>query len=479
MKKNDVVELTITGYGNDGEGVARGEDGRVVFVKGALRGERCRVTLMKVGKTAAWGRLSEVMEPSPARRTPDCPYYPRCGGCQLRHMSYEEELEFKRQKVEECLHRLGGQEFSVSVIHGAADTSHYRNKSQFPVSDGPGGLRLGFYRSRSHEVIDVDSCRLQSEGADRIRRAVKEWMEAYHVPAYDEKEGTGLIRHVYVRSNRRGEALACIVANGSRLPREKELPGRILAAWPKTVGVVLGVNRRQTNVILGEEYRTLWGQDWLEDRMCGMAFRLSVPSFYQINTPQAEVLYRRAVELAGLSGRETVLDLYCGAGTITLAMARRAKQAIGAEIVPEAVENAKGNAAANGVKNARFFLGDAGEVAGKLVREQLHAQVVVVDPPRKGLSQEVIDAIVQIGPERVVYVSCDPATLGRDVKRLAGYGYELCQAEAVDLFPRTAHVETVVLLSKGEIDSRKVRAEFSVEDIGMSEFEKGAAYSEQ
>lgn len=448
MKKNDTMELTVTGYGSDGEGVARAEDGRVVFVKGALQGERCRVTLMKVGKTAAWGRLAEVLDPAPARRKPDCPHYPKCGGCQLRHMSYEEELAFKRQKVEDCLRRIGGQDVEVSVIHGAKQMKRYRNKSQFPVAEGP---RLGFYRARSHDVIDVERCLLQSEGADHIRGAVKAWMEAYRIPAYDEQNGQGLIRHVYVRSNRQGEALACILANGDCLPWEKELTDQIRAAWPKTVGVVLGANTRKTNVILGDAYRLLWGQDWLDDQMCGLTFRLSAPSFYQVNTPQAEMLYERAVEFAGLTGEERVLDLYCGAGTITLTMARWAQEAIGAEIVPEAIENAKENAAANGVKNVRFFLGDAGEVATQLAEEELHAQVVVVDPPRKGLSVEVIEAILEIGPERVVYVSCDPATLGRDVKRLAEGGYKLQQVEAVDLFPRTIHVETVVLLQRGNL----------------------------
>ena len=452
MKKNEILELTITGYSSDGEGVARTEDGQVVFVKGALKGERCRIKVMKVGKTAAWGLLTAVLEPSSARQKPDCPYYPKCGGCHLRHMSYAEELELKRQKVEDCLRRIGGQNSAVSVIHGAENTKGYRNKAQFPVAQGENGPKLGFYRARSHDVIDVENCLLQSEAADRVRGAVKNWMTDGSVPPYDEKTHTGLVRHVYVRSNRQGEALVCVLVNGERLPREGELVRAVRTAWPETVGVVLGVNTRKTNVILGDRYRTLWGRDWLDDVMCGLTFRLSAPSFYQVNTPQAERLYERAVEFAGLTGKETVLDLYCGAGTISLVMAQNAGKVYGAEIVPEAIENAKENAERNGIRHAEFFCADAGAAAQKMAREGIRPDVISVDPPRKGLSPEVIDAIAVMNPSRVVYVSCDPATLGRDVKRLTEKGYALQKAEAVDLFPRTAHVETVVLLSRGEVD---------------------------
>ena len=448
MKKNDILELTITGYGNDGEGVARAEDGRVVFVKGALRGETCRVKLMKVGKTAAWGLLQEVTVPSPARQKPDCPYYPKCGGCTLRHMSYEEELELKRQKVEDCLRRIGGQDICVSVIYGAKNTNYYRNKVQFPVSEGEKGLKIGFYRARSHDVIDVERCLLQSPEADAVRQAVKDWMIAWGVSAYDERTGTGLVRHVYVRTNRKGEALVCVLANGERLPREEALVEGVRRACPTVVGVVLGINTQKTNVILGDRYRTLWGRDWLDDTMCGLTFRLSVPSFYQVNTPQAELLYSRALDFAGLTGQETVLDLYCGAGTISLVLAARAAKVYGAEIVPEAIENARENAARSGVTGAEFFCADAGEAALRLAAQGVQPQVITVDPPRKGISMDVVEAIARMAPQRVVYVSCDPATLGRDVKRLEEQGYHLKQAEAVDLFPRTAHVETVALLTR-------------------------------
>ena len=447
VRKNDVVTLTVEGYGTEGEGVAR-LDGMAVFVKGALRGEVCRVRLMKIGKSAAWGRLEEVLTPSPARVSPDCPHYPKCGGCQLRHMSYEEELELKRRRVEDALARIGGVSLPVSEILGAEDTIRYRNKAQFPVARDGDGLRIGFYRARSHQVIDVPACLLQSEQADRLRGAIRAWMEEYGVPAYDEETGAGLIRHVYVRTNARGQALLCLLVNGARLPREEELTARLRAACPELVGAVLGINRRRGNGILGEEYRTLWGQDWLEDVLCGLTFRLSVPSFYQVNRAQAEVLYRQAGSLAGLTGRETVLDLYCGTGTIGLTMAGRAGRVIGCEVVPQSVEDARANAARNGIENAEFFCGDAGAVAQKLARERLRPDVIVVDPPRKGMGPEVVEAIAAMSPERLVYVSCDPATLARDVQRLGQRGYQAVRATAVDMFPRTAHVETALLLTR-------------------------------
>jgi 23S rRNA (uracil1939-C5)-methyltransferase len=443
-KKNELVTLTISGYASDGAGVSRMEDGRVIFVKGALLGEVCRVQLLKVGKTAAWGRVEEVLSASPERRVPDCPYYPRCGGCQLRHMSYEEELAFKRDRVQEALRRLGGVEVEVSIIHGAPQVLRYRNKVQFPVGDGG----IGFYRARSHQVIDVEDCLLQPVEATRLRDAVKTWMETYQISAYEEREHRGLLRHLYVRTNRRGEVLCALVVNGRELPRQEELITLLRQAEPKLSGVVLAVNRARTNVILGEEYRTLWGQDALEDELCDFHFRLSVPSFYQVNREQTEVLYSRALEFAGLSGGETVLDLYCGIGTITSVLAQKAGRVIGAEVVPQAVEDARQNALRNGLTNVEFLCGDAGEAARALADRGLRPEVVCVDPPRKGLSQEVIEAIVQMEPERVVYVSCDPGTLGRDVKLFAQQGYHLCRAEACDLFPRTVHVESVVWLQR-------------------------------
>lgn len=473
-KKNEQHPLRIEGYGSAGEGVARLE-GQAVFVKGALAGEVCQVQLLKVGKSAAWGRVTQVLTPVPSRQSPDCPRYPRCGGCQLRHMTYAEELRFKRQKVQDALQRIGGWTGRVEKIHGAEAPDRYRNKIQFPVADGP---RVGFFRARSHEVIDAEDCLLQPLAATRLREAFKLWMERYQVPAYDERVHGGLIRHFYVRVNRRGHSLCAVIANGTDLPHQEELVQALRRAEPDLAGVVLSVNQEKTNVILGKTHRCLWGRDYLEDTLCGLTFRLSVPSFYQVNREQAEVLYGRALAFAGLTGRETVLDLYCGIGTITLVMARQAGRAIGAEVIPAAVEDAKANAARNEVTNAEFLCADAAQAAQTLADRGLRPDVICVDPPRKGLAPAVIDAIVQMAPQRLVYVSCDPATLARDVKRMEEQGYVLQRAEAVDLFPRTAHVETVVLLSKGEIDSKKVRVEFSLEDMDMSGFQKGATYEQ-
>lgn len=447
MKKNKLpppLSLPIQGYGSEGQGVARLPDGMTSFVTGALRGETCLVQLDKVGKTCAWGHVTAVESPSPARREPDCPYYEACGGCALRHMSYDEELEFKRQKVQDCLTRIGGCDTPVSVIYGAKNTQRYRNKAQFPIS----GSAIGFYAARTHAVTDVEDCLLQPEPCARLRRALKDYMTACHVPAYDERTGGGLLRHLYVRANRAGESLCCLLCNGKALPREEELVRSLRAAEPGLKGVVLGINEKKTNVILGESYRTLWGQDYLMDEMCGLSFRLSVPSFYQVNTPQAEILYGLALDFAALTGEETAVDLYCGTGTITLCLARKAKRVIGAEIVPEAIADAKENAARNGLANAEFFCGDASDVAARFAAEGVRPHVITVDPPRKGLAEEVAASIAQMSPERVVYVSCDPATLARDVKRFAGQGYRVQRAAAVDLFPRTPHVESVVLLAK-------------------------------
>lgn len=448
-REGQLCRLVIDGYASDGAGVAR-LDGMVVFVQGGIRGEACDVRLTHVGRSALWGRVEEVVNPSPARIFPRCLHYTKCGGCQFRHMNYAEELEAKRIRVEDALRRLGGAEIHVSAILGAEQVDRYRNKAQFPVAKGP---RIGFYRPRSHDVIDVDDCLLQGEAAARLRGAVKEWMAEYSIPAYNERTFTGLVRHVYVRTNRAGRSLCCLLVNGRGVPREAELVRALRRAEPNLAGIVLGVNEKHNNVILGDSYRTLWGEDFLSDTLCGLTFRLSVPSFYQVNPAQTEVLYGKALEFAGLTGAETVLDLYCGIGTISLVMARKAGMVWGAEVVPQAVDDAIANAQRNHIENARFLCADAGEAARYLEGEGVRPDVVCVDPPRKGLAEDVVDTIADMGPQRVVYVSCDPGTLGRDVKRFAGRGYTLKKAVAVDMFPRTAHVETVVLLSHKKPDS--------------------------
>lgn len=472
LAKNQEHTVTIEGYGEGGMGVAR-IDGRVVFVHGALRGEKCRVLILKTLKSVAFAKVLEVLEPSSERITPDCPYFPRCGGCTYRHIRYEEELRLKRQRVQDNLSRIGGSDVTVEEILGARDTLRYRNKAQYPVSkDGA----VGFYRARTHEVIECEHCLLVKPEADAAAEALREYMQSCRVAGYDEKTGRGLVRHLYIRSNAAGESLVCVLVNGDKLPKEDRLVTLLRDACPKCTGIVLGTNTKKGNVILGDRYRTLWGSDRLEDTLCGKTFRLSVPSFYQVNRVQAERLYAKAIEFAGLTGQETVLDLYCGAGTITLALSDHAKKVLGAEIVPEAIDDARENAARNGVKNAEFFCGDASDVAKKLARENLRPDVITVDPPRKGLAADVVESIAEMQPGRVVYVSCDSATMARDVKRLADLGYTAQRACAVDMFPRADHVETVVLLSKGEVDSKKIRVEFSLEDMDMSEFQDGATY---
>lgn len=445
IRKNTVHTLEISGYTAEGMGVARLE-GRVVFVPYTIQGERWRVRLEKVTKNVAWGRGVELLLPSPERIEPDCPLYGRCGGCQFRHMSCAEELRAKGQRIADALERVGHVRLDLPPVLGAEDPLRYRNKVQLPVSQGKQGLSVGYYRPRSHDVLDAPDCPLQPEAVTRLRGAFKGWMERHTVPAYDEGTGTGLIRHLYIRTNRRMESLVCVVANGDKLPHGQSLVESLRRAEPGLTGVVLNTNTRDTNVILGDRYAVLWGRDWLEEELCQLTFRLSVPSFFQINRAQTERLYSVALDFAQLTGTETVLDLYCGIGTISLALAKQARRVVGAEIVPQAVADARENALRNGITNTEFFCGDAGAVAQKLGAEGVRPQVICVDPPRKGLAPEVPAILAGMGPERIVYVSCDPATLARDADRLARLGYRAAKAQGIDLFPKTAHVETAMLM---------------------------------
>ena len=472
LEKGSIYTAVIDGYSSEGLGIAR-VNGAVVFVPHAVRGEEIDLRITKVMKTSCAGEIVKIHNPSPERMEPECPYAGKCGGCAYRHLTYPEELWAKRQRVQDALTRIGGLELTVEEILGTKNPEHYRNKSQYPVgADGS----IGFFQARTHKVVPIRRCLIQTEAADRTAQAVGEWMRRYKISAYDETTGKGLVRHVCVRVNRKGESLCCVVVNGNKVPREPELAAYVTAAVPHTVGVLLNSNTRRGNVVLGDKYRTLFGRNYLMDTLCGLEFKLSMPSFYQVNRDQAEVLYGKALEFAGLTGNETVLDLYCGIGTITLCLAKAAKRVIGAEIVPPAIRDAKENALRNHIENAEFFCGDAADIAAKLESDGLRPDVVTVDPPRKGLAPEVIASVAAMGPEKVVYVSCDPATLGRDVKIFREFGYEAKRAAAVDMFPGTAHVETVVLLSKGEVDSKKIRVEFSLEDMDMSEFQDGATY---
>ena len=470
-KKNSLHDLHIDSYTAQGFGVAR-LDGRVVFIPGTIRGEDWKVQLLKVQKNIAWGRGVELLTPSPARVEPDCPISGKCGGCQYRHMTYEEELTAKWDRVND-----GGLDLELPPVLGAEDPLRYRNKVQLPVAQGKQGLSIGYFRPRSHDVLDVKDCPLQPLAVTRLREAFKAWMEQWSVPAYDESTCQGLIRHLYVRTNQAGQSLCCVVANGKKLPQVSELVDALCKAEPGLIGLVLNINQADTNVILGPEYRTLWGQDFLEETLCGMTFRLSVPSFFQINWAQTQRLYAQAVDFASLTGQETVLDLYCGIGTISLALAQKAGQVIGAEIVPQAIEDAKANAARNKVNNTRFFCGDAGSVAAQLAREGVRPQVICVDPPRKGLAPEVPAILASMAPERIVYVSCAPAPLARDAKRLEELGYRAVKVQAVDLFPRTAHVETVCLLSKLK-STQHIEVELDMDELDLTAAEKKATYDE-
>ena len=452
LQANGLYAGTVEGYDSGGAGIVK-PGGAVAFVPGAIRGERVEFRVTRTRRGAADAELCQVLAPSPARRVPDCPYFGKCGGCDFRHMSYEEELWAKRQRVQDALARIGGASIEVEPVIGAERPLRYRGKCQYPVSASGA---IGFYRAGSHEVVDVRDCLLQPSAANRAADAVRQWAARYRVPGYDEHTGKGLLRHVCVRTNRRGESLCCVVANGKTLPKEPELAGIVRAMVPETVGVVVNTNTRPGNVVLGGRYRTLWGRNFLcdtlrvpaPDGLRELSFKLSLPSFFQVNREQAEKLYALVMENAALTGSETVLDLYCGIGTITLSLALRARRAIGAEIVERAVADAKENASANGIANAEFACADAAELARRVKAEGLRPDVVTVDPPRKGLTPDGIAAIASMEPSRVVYASCDPGTLARDVRLFAGHGYAVRRASPVDMFPGTRHVETVALLQR-------------------------------
>ena len=475
LRKNEIFEAQIEAYGSDGSGVAR-ILGRAVFVPGTIAGERWRIVITKVTASAVYGRALEPLILSPERREPGCESYPRCGGCGLRHMSYAEELRFKKQRVNDALRHIGGQTVQVDGIIGSDETARYRNKGIYAVRDIGGRACKGFFAPRSHELVPVSRCLIQSDIADKAAEAVVSFMNAHAIPAYDEKTRRGLVRHVYVRrAVNSSDAVAVIVANGGFGAGTQELVGFLRGSCPELTGIVLNVNKTSGNTILAGSFHTLWGRDTIRDSLGGIVYELAPQAFYQINPPQAERLYKKAVEYASPEGK-TVLDMYCGAGTISLFLAKSAARVIGAEIVSEAVENARENARRNGIENAEFICADASEAAERFLREGVRPEAIVVDPPRRGMDEAAVRSLCGMAPERIMYVSCNPATLARDIKVFASCGYALSRAEAVDMFPRTAHVETVVLLSKGEIDSKKVRVEFSLENMDMSGFQKGATY---
>ena len=445
LKKNQVHTALVEGWSSDGAGVCR-ISGRAVFVKGAIPGEMWRVRILKVTNSAVFARGEELLLPSPHRLTPDCPVYGKCGGCALRHVDYETELAFKLQTVNEAYRRIGGLDLTADTILGAEKTDEYRNKAIYAIGDGP---CHGFFRPRSHDVVAVERCLLHPSAADRAARALCDFMARHGLSAYNERTGRGLVRHVYVRVGlRSGEALVTVVAAGGFGPLTAALADTLRQAVPEAVGIVLNVNKTRGNTVLAGDFYTLWGGDTLHDTLCGLDFTLSPLSFYQVNPAQAEKLYARAVEFAAPSGTKLVLDLYCGAGTISLCLAKRAERVIGAEIVPEAIENARRNAARNGVTNVEFLCADAAEAGAALCARGLRPDAVVLDPPRKGLAPAVINAVAAMSPARVVYVSCYAATQARDLALFAARGYTAQKAIVVDMFPRTAHTEQVVLLQR-------------------------------
>ena len=447
IKKNDRYTVRIDGYSSEALGVCH-VDGRAVFVPRAIPGEEWEIRIVKVTNTAVYARGEKRLTSSSAREEPACPYYGKCGGCDTWHMSREEELRFKRERVNAALRHIGKQEQQAEEILGSDSMLRYRNKGIFAVADSDGAPVFGFFRERSHELIPIEDCLIQSELSVRAARAVTAFMRGHGIPAYDELSGKGVVRHVFCRQAVHGQdAVVCIVAARGFGTRTQALVEELRTACPELSGVVLNINKTKGNTVLAGEFHTLWGRAEMRDTLCGLRFEIAPQAFFQINPPQAEKLYHRAAEYAAAGKDDLVFDLYCGAGTISLFLAQQAGRVIGAEIVPEAIVNAKENAVRNGVENVEFLCADAAEAAGRLGARGLRPRVVVVDPPRKGMSEEAVAAVSSMAPERVVYVSCNPATLARDILRFNSFGYTLQKVSAVDMFPRTCHVETVCLLT--------------------------------
>ena len=447
LEKNKIYEATICDYTAEGAGVAKIE-GCAVFIPNAIVGETCKVRIEKVGKTWAAGKITEISTKSPHRVQRECPISSSCGGCDFWHMDYEEETRLKADRVRQALNRIGGEQLEDLPILSAPTCYSYRNKAQYPVSDKKGRVFAGFFRAGTHQVVENDRCLILPEETDKVKALVIDYVNQYRITAYNEETQKGLLRHIYVRRGAvSGQVLVCLVVNGRKLPHVDDLIHR-LQAVPGFTSLVLAVNTRPGNAILDNEFITLYGPGYIEDTLCGLTFRLSPRSFYQVNHHQAQRLYEAAIHQAEITKEDLVLDLYCGVGTITLAMAKAAGKVIGVEVVEQAVQDAWENAKRNGIENAEFFCGDAGKAALDLEARGIIPDVVIVDPPRKGLNADTIEALSKMSPRRIVYVSCDPATLARDVALLKEKGYSLKNAMAADLFPRCAHVESIVCLVK-------------------------------
>ena len=463
FRKNDLVTLEIEDCGIDGEGIGKA-DGFTVFVKDAVIGDTVTAKIIKAKKNYGYGRLMEVLKPSPYRVEPKCEFARQCGGCQLQALSYDQQLVFKTNKVKGHLERIGGfTDIPMEPIIGMDELFHYRNKAQFPVGrNKEGKIVTGFYAGRTHNIIENRDCALGVAENKEVLDRVIAHMEKYGIEPYNEATGKGLVRHVLIRYGYfTKEVMVCLILNGNKLPKEEQLV-KSLCEIPGMTSITINVNKKRSNVILGEEICLLWGQEYITDRIGDISYRISPLSFYQVNPMQTQKLYAKALEYADLHGQETVWDLYCGIGTISLFLAQKAKFVRGVEIVPAAIENAKENAKLNGLENTEFFVGKAEEVLPREYKKNgVYADVIVVDPPRKGCDETLLETMIEMNPERIVYVSCDSATLARDLKYLCERGYELRKVCPVDQFGMTVHVETVVLLSHKKPDGHiNVKVEF-------------------
>lgn len=452
LSKNDKIELTIDALTSEGSGVGR-YNGLAVFVRGTVPGDKIIAHIIKRSKHYAVGIINKILSPSPQRTESDCPYSQKCGGCSFRHMTYEEELRYKKSRVQDALSRIGHLDIKVEEIIGAQKLNHYRNKAQYPVEISDGVLSAGFYAYKSHRIIPCHNCQLQPAEFEKGLGAFSEWIKKENITSYDEQTGRGLLRHIYFRKGfATGEIMACAVINGDSVPNAQLLISLLRKNVDGLKSIALNLNKEKTNVILGKQTRIIWGEQHIQDRLLGKTFLISPNSFYQVNHDQCEKLYETAKAFAGLTGEETLLDLYCGVGTIGLTMADSAKQLVGIEIIPQAIENAKENAKINGIENAQFLCADAPKGAEILKQQRINPDVIILDPPRKGCDRALLDTITELSPDRIVYVSCDSATLARDLEILNSKGFTVNKVTAVDMFPRTPHVETVALLKRTDYE---------------------------
>ena len=481
LQKNQILTLCIERLSSDGSGVAHSPDGETVFVPGAAPGDEADVRIVKDCKRYAFGILDHLRTPSPDRIPVDCAVAGPCGGCSLRHLDYTAELRAKQENVTDAFRRIGGLDVPVLDICPSPEVDRYRNKVQFPVGlDKNGNPCIGFYAGRTHRIVPCPDCKLQPGVLNDIGNALCRFFAENGIQPYNEETGRGLVRHIFLRRGAHsGQIMVCLVCTRPNFPHADTLCTRLREQFADIATLLLNVNSKNTNVILGTETHTLYGPGYIEDTLCGVPVQLGPLSFYQVNTLAAERLYGIAAQYAQLTPDDLLLDLYCGMGTIGLSMVDHCRELVGVEIVPEAIESAKANAARMGdavAAKSCFFCADAGQAATRLAAEGLHPDVVMLDPPRKGCDEATLSAVVRMAPRRVVYVSCNPATAARDAAWLENNGYHAEKVQPVDLFPRTKHCETVVLLSKGEVDSKKIRVEFSLEDMDMSEFQDGATY---